>query len=252
MLKMLSTGLFLFFITAAFTSSAHAQDADELRIGNFQGALDLLVAAPQGDFKENTDQIGVGLNMDLGYVFPRIPVVIGGTFAYAMYSSETANVPFSLTVGNLVNVDVTTSNNLALGHLFLRLQPQDGVFRPYAEGLAGFSYFWTESTVESEWSDEDIASSTNLDDFVFSYGAGGGVMFRVYRGETDEPGKGMEVFIDLKVRYLYGGEAKYYAFDDENMPLVTDANGAPALDESKALQSSTDMLNFLIGVSVRI
>jgi hypothetical protein len=62
----------------------------------------------------------------------------------------------------------------------------------------------------------------------------------------------MEVFIDLKVRYLYGGEAKYYAFDDENMPLVTDANGAPSLDESKALQSNTDMLNFLIGVSVRI
>ncbi|PLX31961.1 MAG: hypothetical protein C0600_04150 [Ignavibacteria bacterium] len=249
---LLTTLFSLSMLTSIYAQEATNSSPEKLRIGAFEGGLSLLITTPQGDFKDNTDEVGVGLGVDLGYVFPHTPLVIGGTFSYATYGSETANVPFSSTVGSLVNVDVTTSNNLALGHLFLRLQPQGGVFRPYAEGLVGFNYFWTETTVESERNTEEIAGSTNLDDFVFSYGAGGGLMFRVWKGETDEPGQGMEVLIDLKLRYLLGGEAQYYAFDDSNSPIIEDENGAPALDESKVLDSATDMLNFGIGVTVRL
>ena len=250
----LVTMIFTCFMAMKATAQDAAPNVEDLSIGNFSGGIGLLLTTPQGDFKENTEKIGVGLSADLGYVFPRLPLVVGGSFGYATLGSETSKVPFSLTVGNLVNVDVTTSNNLALGHLFLRLQPQDGVFRPYAEGLLGFNYFWTETKVQSERDDQEIASSTNLDDFVFSYGGGGGIAFRVYKGATEEEGRGVEVLVDLKVRYLLGGEAKYYAFDkdSEHFPLTTDKNGAPALDESKALQSTTDMLDFVIGVSVRI
>lgn len=239
----------LLLSTAAFAQNGgDTQDPENLEISQFQGGIGLLISTPQGAYKDNTDQVGVGLTLDLGYVLPELPVVIGGTFAWATYGSETSNVPFSNTVGNLVRVDVTTSNNLVLGHAFLRLQPQQGMFRPYAEGLLGFNYLYTETSVEGEWSEESIATSTNLDDFVFSYGGGAGLMFRVYRGETDMPGQGMEVLVNLGVRYLLGGEAKYY---DSNS-LTKDANGAPALNEEDALQSKTDMLNFTLGVSVRL
>lgn len=243
------TFIALFFCLSAvsFLSTTQLQ-AQEFRLGQFQGGLHFMLAFPQEEFRENTDQIGAGLNIDLGYVIPEMPVVAGASFAFATYGSETFNVPFSSTV-QLVNVDLTTSNNLALGHLFLRVQPQTGVFRPYFEGLLGFHYLWTESKVEDErFEDSEIAASTNLDDFAFSYGAGGGLMFRVYQGETEQPGQGIEVLVDLKARYLYGGEAKYYDKDS----ITEDANGAPVLLEENALQSETDMLNFSIGVVVRI
>ncbi|MDT8323041.1 MAG: hypothetical protein RRA94_02930 [Bacteroidota bacterium] len=239
--------LVLCLVAVSSITPTHVQ-AQEFRLGQFQGGLHFMLAFPQGEFEENTDQVGVGLNLDLGYVIPDMPVVAGAAFGFATYGSETFNVPFSSTV-QLVNVDLTTSNNLAIGHLFLRVQPQSGIFRPYFEGLLGFNYLWTESSVEDErYEDSQIAGSTNLDDFAFSYGAGGGLMFRVYRGETEQPGQGIEVLVDLKARYLYGGEAKY--FDKES--ITEDENGAPVLLEENALQSETDMLNFSIGVVVRI
>jgi hypothetical protein len=242
LVNVLSAGMFIALF--AFPSAAFAQD---LHIGQFQGGLDLLLALPRGEFEENTDDVGFGLTLDLGYVLPSMPVVAGVSFGYAMYGSNTFRVPFSGTV-QLVNVELTTSNNLALGHLFLRFQPQEGVFRPYFEGLLGFHYLWTESTVKDErYHEEEIAGSTNLSDIAFSYGAGGGVMFRVYRGETDDPGKGVEVFIDARARYLIGGEAEY--FDGES--ITFDANDVPVLLEENATRSKTDMLTISLGVSVR-
>ena len=236
--------LFLFFALLAVPADAFAQ---EFRIGQFQGGLQFLVAAPRGEFRENTDDIGYGLTLDLGYVIPRMPVVVGGTFGFATYGSRTFRVPLSQTV-QLVNVELENSNNFALGHLFLRFQPQTGVFRPYFEGLVGMNYFWTESTVEDErYENSEFAGSVNLSDVAFSYGAGGGVMFCVYRGETDDPGRGVEVFIDARVRYLVGGEAEY--FDEDS--IVFDNQGVPQLYEENAKISETDMLAFGLGVSVR-
>ncbi|MCB2205441.1 hypothetical protein KQI65_11895 [bacterium] len=245
-MRKVSTLLLVFAVFPALLTT-HVQ-AQEFRLGQFQGGLDFLVALPQADFKDNTDDVGVGLTLDLGYVIPDLPVIAGGTFGFASFGSETFNVPFSGTV-QLVNVDLTTSNNLALGHLFLRVQPQNGAFRPYFEGLAGFKYLWTESKVEDErFEDSEIAGSTNLDDIAFSYGAGGGIMFRVYSGETNQTGQGVEVLIDLRARYLYGGEAKY--FDATSIELNED--DVPILREENAKQSETDMLNIGIGVVVRI
>jgi hypothetical protein len=242
------TTVSLFLFACILLSSPVRLLAQDYRIGQFQGGINFLLTYPQEEFKESTDEIGYGLGLDLGYVIPQMPVIAGASFGFATYGSRTFNVPFSGTV-QLVNVDVTTSNNIAMGHLFLRVQPQNGVFRPYFEGLLGFNYLWTESTVEDErYEDKEIAGSTNIDDFAFSYGGGGGIMFRVYEGETEQPGQGIEVLVDLKARYLYGGEAKYF---DENS-ITLDGNGVPVLREENALQSETDMLNFSIGVVVRI
>ncbi|MBE0645331.1 MAG: hypothetical protein IH600_14710 [Bacteroidetes bacterium] len=237
--------IFLFLFTAS-ASSLFAQEED-YSIGRGQAGIDFMLTFPQGEFKETSDKIAYGLALEGAFVLPQFPVAVGLTGTVATYGSRTFKVPFSGTV-QLVNVDLTTSNNVATGHLFLRLQPQDGVFRPYFEGLLGFNVFWTESTVKDErYEDKDIAGSTNLSDVAFSYGGGGGLQFRVYEGATDTPGQGIALFIDAKVRYLYGGRAKY--FDEES--ITFDANGAPVLLESNALESHTDMLQAMIGVSVR-
>ncbi len=239
------TFVFIFFLTI-YSATLFAQEA-EYTIGQGQLGLDFLLTFPQGEFKDNSDDVGYGIGIDAAYVLPQLPVAVGLTGGFTTYGSRTFRVPFSGTV-QLVNVDLTTSNNIATGHLFLRLQPQDGMFRPYFEGLVGLHYLWTESEVKDErYEDKDIAGSVNLSDAAFSYGAGGGVQFCVYRGETDTPGQGIEVLVDLKARYLFGGKAKY--FGEES--ITSDANGAPVLLEKNALESETDMLQTMIGVALR-
>ncbi len=234
-------------VISLFLIARPAAAQDDFRIGQFQGGLDFMLGFPQGEFETNVDALGYGINLDLGYVFPRLPLVAGITGGAATYGSRTYRVPFNSQI-QTVFVEMNTSNNIAFGHLFLRFQPQTGVFRPYFEGLLGMNVLWTESTVKDErYEDKEIAGSTNLTDVAFSYGGGGGIMFRVYRGETDQPGKGVEVFVDFKVRYLYGGEAKYFTEKS-----IREINGALVLDERYADKSATDMLLGLLGVSVRI
>jgi hypothetical protein len=239
------TGAMLALSFVLHPSTATAQD--EYSIGQFQGGVNFMLGFPQGEFKENVDALGFGVNLDLGYVFPALPVIAGITGGVATYGSNTFRVPFNTQI-QTVFVEMTTSNNIAFGHLFLRFQPQNGPFRPYFEGLLGLNYLWTESTVKDErYTDKEIAGSTNLGDIAFSYGAGGGLMYRIYRGQTDQPGQGVEVFLDFRLRYVYGGEAKYFT-----RKSIREIDGAIVLDERYADKSKTDMMLAMLGVSVRL
>jgi hypothetical protein len=113
----------------------------------------------------------------------------------------------------------------------------EGIVRPYAEFLFGGSYLFTETSINSQGSGEEVASSNNFDDFAWSYGGGGGFLIKVSEGDGEELG---EVFIDLKARYLLGTEAEYLK---EGSVIIQ--NGRAIYDISK---SKTDLLTAHIGV----
>jgi hypothetical protein len=215
-------------------------------VGNGTAALNLMLVVPQGEFKEASDDLGVGLGFDIAYVFDRMPLAVGFEGGFAVMGQSTFNVP----LGNIqiVYVDVTSTNDLFLGHVFARLQPQHGAFRPYVEGLLGLSYFVTSSSVKNESTNEEIASSINNSDVAFSYGASGGIAYRVYSGGGDDgDAKPVEIYIDARLRYLYGGTARYYKDD----AVYLDQQNNVKFDESKRASSTTDMLTPQLGVQVR-
>lgn len=226
---------------ALVAGAAPARAQMEMHGGH--GALHFMMVFPQGDFKKNVDDLGFGFSGDLGYAIPQLPVVAGLQLGYAIYGSKTFTVPFSETIG-IVNADVTTTNSLGLFHLFLRLQPNHGVFRPYIEGLVGGAYLVTSSSITNKNTGEEVAGSTNRDDFAFSYGAGGGIAFLVH--EEKEAGDPLQVFIDLRVRYLYGGEATYFRSDAVQM-----RDGKLFFDTTKEHTSKTDLFTPHLGVTVR-
>lgn len=76
-----------------------------------------------------------------------------------------------------------------------------GPIRPYGFGLAGVSYFVTESSVEDGW-DDYYDSQTNFDDVRFALGAGGG--FLVQFGPGRQP-----VMLDVGAQYTWNGETAY-------------------------------------------
>ena len=236
MRKPLITVIMLIFLFLFTSAGAQAQS-----IFQFGGALAL--GFPQGEFKENVDNGGIGGNLHFNYRFPQSPLSIGASITFLIYGSERREEPFSTTIPD-VWVDVTTTNNLVMAHLLFRLQPRRGAVLPYLDGLFGLNYLWTETRIEDQDDFEDVASSTNFRDATFGYGGGGGLMFRVWQQRKRElRGEGPEaIFIDAGVRYLKGGKAEYLkkgSIRRENGSVLYDVN-----------ESTTDILTFRIGAVV--
>lgn len=210
------------------------------------GGVDAVLAIPQGQFADRLDGIGYGVSGDLLFHIPNTPVGIGVEGTFVIYGRETIRERFGSGALGRVEVDVETTNNIALGHLLLRLQPPIGAFRPYADALVGVNYLFTESRIGDVdfGDDQDIASSTNFDDAAFSYGLGGGVMARVFSGTSEDTGRPYGVFIDARLRYLRGGKAEYLREGD----IEADADGTPIYNTTR---SSTDLLLPQLGVTFR-
>lgn len=233
-----------FALLASLVLALFAFAPARAQVGN--GSLTAVLAIPQGEFADRLDGVGFGLGGEFVAHLPNTPVGLGLSGTFLTYGRETIRERFGGGALGRVEVDVVTSNNIALGHLLLRLQPPRGTVRPFADALVGVGYLFTESRIEDVDFDDDrdIASSTNFDDVTFSYGIGGGVMAQVYRGHSSGTGRPFSVAIDARLRYLFGGEADYL----REGSISTDANDNLVFDVTR---SSTDLLLPQLGVSVR-
>jgi hypothetical protein len=211
------------------------------------------VGVPRGGLRDNISGLGGGLHAYIGGWTGQSPFMIGLDLGILNYGRTTDQVPFSSTVGPRVPVEVNTNNNVLETHLSLRLQPRTGRFRPYIEGLAGFKYLFTRTTIgdddigEDDFGD-DIAESTNYDDFALSGGAGAGIDVRVY--QQRKAGKTVRaVSVHLGVQYLLGQEAEYLAEGE-----LTDENENGQLDQSELdiRRSRTTFLQPQFGVTLRL
>ena len=169
--------------------------------------IDFMMGIPVDEFADNVSNIGFGGNLSGGIGLAPAPVMIGIDIGYLIYGYERRSEPFSTTIPD-VTVDVETTNNIALAHVFLRIQPQTGALQPYAEALFGFKYLFTRTSVENQFSDEEIAASVNFDDFASSYGIGAGLDIQVFQGLNDNS-RPYSIMINLGARYLLGSSAEY-------------------------------------------
>lgn len=206
----------------------------------FQAGANFLLEFPQGEFKDNVNHTGFGFSGEFLYALPMIPISVGLSGAYIIYGNDTRQVRFF--PGIAVDVDVETSNNIATGHFLLRAQQRQGTIRPYLDGLIGFNYLFTQTLIKNRSGGEEIASSINVDDFAFSYGGGAGIMISVYQSPIEEirHNAGLaRVNVDLRLRYLFGSEAKYL-FEDS----IEIAGEDVFYNESRSL---TDIITLQIG-----
>lgn len=204
------------------------------------GGLYFSLAFPMGEFKENLKQTGIGLNGELFFLTPKrnLPVGLGVNLGYYVYGMEKRSEPWSSTIPD-VRVDIERTNNLTNFHLVFLIAPEYGRFRPYAEGLFGGNYFFTKSSVKSRYNEEVIAEDVNFDDWAWSYGVGGGLTYLV---SGDPNINNNAIFVDFKVRYLFGSEAEY--LKKGSIQIV---NGNLFYDINK---SKTDLLSAHLGVRI--
>ncbi|GJQ63332.1 MAG: hypothetical protein SCALA702_23850 [Melioribacteraceae bacterium] len=198
-----------------------------------------MLGMPKGEFKENVDRLGYGINLQLAAWEPSLmkPVSFGLNVGYMIYGEESFKRPLSLTNPD-VTVDVDRKNSLLNFHLMLLVSPFPGKVKPYAELLGGGQYIFTSTDVESENNIQDVFSSTNFDDFGWSYGAGLGILFNVFGG-VGGVGK---IAIDLKARYMFSSEVEYLREGD-----IEISGGNVYFTPSK---STTDLVTIHLGVMV--
>ncbi len=216
---------------------------------SFQLGAGGLMGTPKGEFADNVENDGWGFTGWIAYGQPRSMITVGGDFGFMNYGRETyTDILNPLTPDILI--DITTTNDIFMGHAFVRLGPTTGAWRPYVEGIGGFQYLRTKTVVEyaEDYWDEDldpIGESTNWDDWTGSYGFGGGIDF--YLGGTSEgiqPGEFFDFLLSFNARYLYGGEAEYMK---EGSIHVDDDEVDYRLQFSK-----TDILVLTLGFSMSI
>lgn len=214
----------------------------------FQAELDFGVGIPQGEFKDQADHVGGGLNILAGYRFANSPVMLGLEFGFMNFGTDTREEALSSTIPDL-RVEVENSYNLAHGDILLRLIAPPATLRPYVDGLVGFNYFFTETVIRDRdgFFDEDKLSDTNYEDTAFSYGFGAGLQFRLWQkkgwdGGLTEDMEPSSVYLNLRTRYMFGNEAEYLQ------------KGSIEVDDGRVTydvtQSETNLLHVKIGVVV--
>ena len=174
-------------------------------LARFQISPKFLTGVPIGGFG---NKIGTspGGAIDFTTRLGQTPVFVGAALEYLRYGSEIRRIALFPAVPEVFS-DVDTTNNLFRTHALVRIQPSTGRVRPYAEGLLGFSYVYTRTSVDL--GDEgDGAGTTHLGDFAPSFGAGGGVTIGLVSGHQ------ARVALDIGLRYLTGGEVDYLTRGD--------------------------------------
>lgn len=216
--------LLLTFLSLVFISQIQAQ--------MLQGSL--LFGVPTNEFAENTESTGVGFNIGAYFPFaPALPIYLGIDGGYQRYGSTTNEINQDLNfLGTTypLRFDVETNNNIIHGHAVLRFVAPLPIVQIYGDALVGGRYIYTRTTIQNRSEertnnflraadvdpDEEIQGRTNVDDWIFSYGFGGGVMIG-----------GGPLKFNLRVVYLLGTEAEYLdqeAVQNAPPPTITDPN----------------------------
>lgn len=224
----------------ALASSGAAQ-ADPTRradttVPRGYGDITFTVAQPLGAFNDFINE-GYGItggfvwNLDRDRVFG---IRIDG--GWMQYDSETKN---ACLVTCRIPIDINTTNNIAFAGIGPQLTVPAGPVRPYLNATAGFSYFFTESSIESSRGvDDDVFDHTNHDDAVFAWTGGGGIMIPLSLRRT-------QVLLDLGARYHRNGEATYL----RKGSIRDNPDGSITISP---IRSEANFITYRIGVSIGV
>ena len=193
--------------------------------------VNVLGADPRGGFGEVVDA-GFGVGLEL-----QVPLAADGALAlradggFINYGMERTDVCFSPPVGCRIDVDLTTSNNIAYLGLGPELAAPRGSLRPYVNAGWGISYFFTHSSLEGDDADS-FAGTTNFDDLVGQSRFGAG--FRTRLGRT--------LLLDLGVQYHRNGVVEYLREGD----IVDHPDGSITLHPRR---SDANLLVYRVGLT---
>lgn len=131
---------------------------------------------PTGELKRDASEIwGGGFGVEAAFQIKESPIYFGGLFDFTRYGSE---VRVGFHSESLPDVRFRHHNEMLRLMPFIRVKPETETrFMPYMDFTFGTSYVYTRARVYDRDIDEVVDQFSQLDDFVFSYGLGGGIEY---------------------------------------------------------------------------
>jgi hypothetical protein len=202
----------------------------------------LYYARAVGDF---SDYIDHGWGGDLhATLFLDDAGILGLRFdaSYLNYGRERVNDVCALPTNCRVLVDVITTNNMAFFGAGPQLMAPSGPIRPYLTGQVGWTFIWTNSSIEDndrndDFDGEHTFDTDNASDNTFSYGGMAGILIPLGMADASP------VSLDIGARYLRNGRVRYLREGD----IVDNVSGPPTLNLQR---SRADLMTVYVGVSV--
>ena len=227
------------FVLAPAVASAQVLS---VRPGSFSAprhwvGADFTVAQPLAEFGHI---IGSGFGGSANYIFKVDRQGIFGLRvdgSFLNYGNETQRVCFNFQTCR-VQLDVHTSNNIATFGVGAQLTAPSGPVRPYVAGSVGYSYFFTESSVDgTDDYDRPVASTENYHDGGTEFTGMAGVLIPVSAGRVP-------VSIDFGARYHGNGERSYLTKGS-----IHD-NGPGIPPTISAIRTDANFITYHVGVSI--
>ncbi len=196
----------------------------------------LAVMSPGNDFAKHVDEgIGLGLTGSVG--FRDAPALrFRLDFGFMTYGSERLSFPFFDFTERLL-LDLVTRNNIMYVVAGPEIRVSSGPVRPFLSAFAGLGYFYTETSLETDYGDNiaPFLETLNFDDAGLAYGVSGGLLIPISESGTSWG-------IKTEVQYQSHGEREYLIPGS-----IVEENGRSYITP---YSSSVDMLMFHIGLQV--
>lgn len=203
---------------------------NSISIAQPASSLYFTTAFPVGEFKDFIPNAGFGASTEFFFFSPspKTPFGAGICFSYITYGAHFVNDYES----NELSLSFNKANNFASAHIIFQIAPHSGSVRPYFETLFGGTYIFSNTGFAYDYYEESLW----LDDWAWNYGAGVGLKFLSIGDAFFNHGS---VYIDLKVRYLFGTKTTY--LDKNSVELYYDTI------YYSTYKSKTDMITASIG-----
>jgi len=220
---------------------------------NFFAGLSFTNMVPQKEYMDNLPKSGQGFSLYGGFNADPMPFAFGLEFDFLFNGSGTKyrviNGKFPTIDVNYKQTDTVSTQSMVIPmNLFARIQPDImGYISPYVEFVVGLSVMTLSenynSGVEFFWNKPDTTffdTTESRSSSAFHYGVGVGAMFKLV-DFIGLPASHSSLNFDIRLRYLFGGEASYWKTD-----RVDFVNNKPVFYITE-FKSKTDMIIFNAG-----
>ncbi|HSM04245.1 MAG TPA: hypothetical protein VK858_06475 [Longimicrobiales bacterium] len=196
--------------------------------------LEFMGANPVGEFGQLVGD-GWGGQAAFRHRLAGSPLLLRIDGGFLVYGYERIGVCYATPYGCRIGADVTTTNTVG----FMGVGPEiagTGPVAPYVFGTFGFSYFSTQSSLDSgDPYYDDLFDTRHFSDMVMALRAGGGIRFH-FGG----PGS---VALDLGAEYHRNGVAEYLVEGD----IVDNPDGSITLYPNR---SEANLMSFRVGITI--
>jgi hypothetical protein len=195
----------------------------------------VLIAQPVGEFSRYVN-VGVGGAATIVHNLDKAGLLsIRGDVMYLVYGHESKRIPWNAQTGR-IQLDLDTYNNIFHFSAGPQLNTSYGPLRPYLSAQVGYSYIFTQSSIEGSSNQTPFAQTENYSFGKISYSSAAGTLIPLRT-------KRIPVALDLGAQYLYNGPSRYLIPGD----IQEDDNGGYTTTPHR---SHANLLVYRIGVRV--